>query len=575
MLDETRLERLISGYFDQALAPEEKAELETMLLGSARARKIFIDQAEWHGLSREWALQSQAEQFMAEGEPLLSMELPALPVSQPPRSTQRLQTSPRSKPMVRPVPQPQRSAPQPPENIVPIRNTTLRWTAIAAGAAAVFGLAWKMLPAPAGSGKEAIVEAAQEKITRDDVALLAQAFDVEWEPGTTAYRVGSPLPKGELKIRRGTLRLDFYSGARVFLEGPATLDLLTQDLAKLDRGKLIAHVPPPAEGFTVTSGDLHVIDRGTEFGIRTDGGDDREVHVFQGEVELQGGVPADGKTSLVAGEACSIIKGAWTAFAADRRIFSDSTSMRHQADRATEANWQAWHLAADKITRIPGLVAHYDFEAIDPATLVLPNRAPGATSSTNGSVIGCELLTGRWNGKTALGFISTSDRVRLRLEGRTTSITLMASIRVDSLPQNHISLFSMSPDNVGEIHWKLDEHGRLLVGLRAAPQFQYNSWERLESPAIITRDDFGRWMFVATVIDGTKGEVRHYLNGEEIASGPLRRRPFIQLGLANIGNFDEAYSGRPTHEVRSLNGRIDEFAVFKRALTPAEIAAMK
>ena len=66
MLDETRLLRLIDAYFDQELGGEEKRELECMLLGSAKAREIFLDRAEWHGLTRELALRSQMEELMGD-----------------------------------------------------------------------------------------------------------------------------------------------------------------------------------------------------------------------------------------------------------------------------------------------------------------------------------------------------------------------------------------------------------------------------------------------------------------------------------------------------------------------------
>ena len=46
MFDQARLERLIAAYLDQELTAEEKCELEEMLLGSSKARKILLDRAE-------------------------------------------------------------------------------------------------------------------------------------------------------------------------------------------------------------------------------------------------------------------------------------------------------------------------------------------------------------------------------------------------------------------------------------------------------------------------------------------------------------------------------------------------
>jgi hypothetical protein len=386
---------------------------------------------------------------------------------------------------------------------------------------------------------------------------------------------GNRLGQGTLKIKKGTLRLDFYSGARIFLEGPASLDLLSPDLARINRGKLIARVPPAAEGFTIASGDIRVIDRSTEFGIYMKGPDDREIHVFKGEVDLQGAIPPEGKPALFEGEAVSIANGKWVSLTADPRRFADPVAMYQAADRETETRWDAWRTAADQLDRSSDLLVHFDFEQIDPDSMMVRNRALGAGPYSNGSIIGCDILPGRWSKKSALGFTSTSDRVRFRLEGETKSMTLLAWVRVNSLPQDHNALFSMSPDLVGEIHWKLDKSGRLLIGVRGSPTFTYEAWERLESPQVVSREDFGRWFFLATVIDGEKGILRHFVNGEEIASGPLKRRPKIPLGLCNIGNFDEAGTGRVTfQELHSLNGRVDEFAAFKRALSAEEIAEL-
>lgn len=520
MFDEARLERLIAAYFDQELTAAEKRELEAMLLGSARARQIFLDQSEWHGLTREWALQGQAAALMADAP----AEKKAVPFA--------------------------------------------RRAWIAAGLAACLALgAWLLLP----GAKVVPGVVQQEDPARADVALLGQAIDVEWE--STAHAKGSALPKGWLKIRKGTLQLDFYSGARVVLEGPASLELISPDLARLELGKLTAKVPPPAEGFTVLNAKLRVVDRGTEFGMSVNGSDDCEVHVFDGEVELQGEVPDATARALFEGDAVSIRQGKSTAFSANRKSFADPGRMLQAVARETEARWESWRNASQSFRDSDGLRVYFDFEHFDPLGMILRNQATGADEESNGSVIGCEVLSGRWAKKSALGFAKTSDRVRFRTEGSSPSLTLMAWVRVDSLPLDHNSLLSMAPDKIGEIHWKLDKSGRLLLGMRAAGEPVYESWERLESPTVVTPQDFGRWMHLATVIDGELGVMNHFVNGIQVASGEMKRRVPVQLGLANLGNFDAASPTSPgVGHVRAFNGRIDEFALFTRALSAGEIA---
>jgi hypothetical protein len=53
----------------------------------------------------------------------------------------------------------------------------------------------------------------------------------------------------------------------------------------------------------------------------------------------------------------------------------------------------------------------------------------------------------------------------------------------------------------------------------------------------------------------------------------LKRRVPVKLGLTNLGNFDSVIPD--IGAVRNFNGRIDEFAIFTRALTAREIAVMQ
>jgi hypothetical protein len=526
MFDEARLERLTSAYLDQELTAEEKHELENMLLASSRAREIFLDRAEWHGLLREQALLGHAALLMAADAP----------------------------------------APK----IVPFRRKAA-W--LGAAIAACVALGWWLPPRPApenpGMAKQKAAPASER------VALLAQAIDVTWEEGGGNFDIGSALPKGWLKISRGTLRLDFYSGARVILEGPASIELLSPDLARLEKGKLTARVPPPAEGFTVISSDLRVVDRGTEFGMNVSGANDCEVHVFDGEVELQGELPATAEKALYQGDAISIREGRWRSIPANRGSFADPAAVLIAAVRESEAQWIAWQKASQAFRKLSDLKVYFDFEGLHPGEPLIPNLAAGADESSHGTVIGCDPVPGRWPRKGALGFGKTSDRVRFRTSGTTPSLTMMARVRVDSLPQSHNHLLSMAPEKVGEVHWKIDQSGRLVLGVRAEAKLAYGAWERLESPQIVTEQDFGRWMQLATVIDGEQGVMKHFVDGREIASAPMKRRPAIQLGLANLGNFDASAPEFERNTVRSFNGRIEEFALFTRALDAAEINALK
>jgi len=538
MLDEPRLETLLNAYFDQSLSAEEKAELEQMLLSSARARETFRRHADQHGLLREWALRNQ-------GADLASMAVP--------------QASTRD------------------SRVVPFPKKTIYW--LGAGLAACLAVAllafWRQ-PSPADESSRArTVARADGEVPWNKVALLAEAVDVEWASDSIRPALGGALPKGWLKIQRGILRLDFYSGVRVVVEGPAEVQLLSPEEARLERGKLTAYVTPPAVGFTVHNREFTVVDRGTEFGMNATGPSSCEVHVFKGEVTLQGGIIKSGEKLLFGGDGVSVRDGKLTSIAPDPNRFVNPELLRTISDQALAANLSEWKARSDAFRSTPGLGVYFDFEDIDFNRQVLRNRSLSLRSG-DGVIIGCESVPGRWAQKGALGFARTSDRVRFRMEeGTTPSLTLLAWVRVDGLPLQHNQIFSMAPMQVGEVHWKLNEEGKILVGVRAVNEASWGAWERLESPPVIGEKDFGCWLRLAAVLDGEHGIMKLYLNGREVASGPWKRVVPIKLGVADLGNlamFSADGQPEPTEtQVRNFGGRIDEFAVVTRALSAAEI----
>jgi hypothetical protein len=85
-------------------------------------------------------------------------------------------------------------------------------------------------------------------------------------------------------LEAGTVEVTIQSGARILLEGPATLELLTPLRAYLQAGRAVVHVPEPASGFVQETRDANVLDVGTEFGVKVGPGPGTEVQVYQGSV---------------------------------------------------------------------------------------------------------------------------------------------------------------------------------------------------------------------------------------------------------------------------------------------------
>ena len=115
---------------------------------------------------------------------------------------------------------------------------------------------------------------------------------------------GMVLEKGSrLRLRQGTVELSFASGVKSVVMAPADLTLHGDDTLFLRKGTAWFHVPKGAEGFTVRTDDLNVVDLGTEFGVFAKPGDHDEVHVFKGAVQVSAKRLRKDSVTLTVGEA--------------------------------------------------------------------------------------------------------------------------------------------------------------------------------------------------------------------------------------------------------------------------------
>jgi hypothetical protein len=117
----------------------------------------------------------------------------------------------------------------------------------------------------------------------ENVAWLVNAQDCQWDDA--GQRPGRDMGAGkELHLSRGLAEIEFDCGARVILQGPAGLRLVSGRSAQLLQGTLTARVPARAKGFTVLTPRNEVVDLGTEFGLSVDREGAATVRVFTGEV---------------------------------------------------------------------------------------------------------------------------------------------------------------------------------------------------------------------------------------------------------------------------------------------------
>jgi hypothetical protein len=116
--------------------------------------------------------------------------------------------------------------------------------------------------------------------------------------------VGSDLEPGDqVTLKRGLIRFGFASGVEAVIEGPSQLELISETILRMDKGRGWFRVPSQARGFTVRTEHGQVIDLGTEFGVCFDLLGDLEVHVTEGRVKVVPALPETEEVELTGGKA--------------------------------------------------------------------------------------------------------------------------------------------------------------------------------------------------------------------------------------------------------------------------------
>jgi hypothetical protein len=402
----------------------------------------------------------------------------------------------------------------------------------------------------------------------DSVAVLLQAPAAEWENAGRPLRAGAALHPGWLRLKSGFAQIEFYNGAVVILEGPAELQLLSRTQAYCARGKLRATVPPQAQGFTIGSPGLDLIDRGTEFGLAVGAGERTEVHVFQGKVELYdrgSGRPVAPRKEVTTGQGvCLEAPGTVRPIKLNPKAFLTAEELGARAEAERRRRQQEWAAASEALRRDPSLLVYYTFEAGQPWSRTLPDRGRGGR---DGAVVGCSWVAGRWPGKQGLEFKRVSDRVRFHVPGEFDSLTLMAWVRVDGLPNVNNSLMMADGWGEGGVHWQVGRTGTIILGIQSRPKGRGAHYHAAEA---LTPQRFGQWVHLAVVYDRDAGVVTHYLDGRPAAEVPVAFDLPLRVGDAEIGNWNIA-SHRNRSPVRYFSGCMDEFLLFARALSGREV----
>jgi hypothetical protein len=174
------------------------------------------------------------------------------------------------------------------------------------------------------------------------IATLTGSTDADWGRCDVATDVGARLFGGRMELVSGSAELTFDSGARVVLQGPATLVLHSDKGGLLERGRLVARVPQRAKGFSIKTATTHIIDLGTEFGVAVAPSGEVLVQVFSGRVQA-------GASGMKPGDSDDV------------RLLTGGSAVRHLP--AEKAEWEPIAYEPNAfLRRLPGGVNRYPAE---------------------------------------------------------------------------------------------------------------------------------------------------------------------------------------------------------------------
>lgn len=173
---------------------------------------------------------------------------------------------------------------------------------LALAASIVLGL-WLLPRAPVEPGttvagdptatRTADTDPAMGATTPANLALLVGSRQAVWaapdrtdraDPVAPGLPTGDYLPAGRLELEAGEIDLSFANGAEITLHAPASFEVLAADELQLDRGRLAARMPDSAVGFIIRTPQSAIVDLGTEFSMNVHEDGDSEVLVHDGKV---------------------------------------------------------------------------------------------------------------------------------------------------------------------------------------------------------------------------------------------------------------------------------------------------
>ena len=361
---------------------------------------------------------------------------------------------------------------------------------------------------------------------------------------------------GEYVLKKGIVHFRLTNGVDVVMRGPARFGIRDAMNMRLHNGVIRAMVPESGQGFIIEAPQMLYEDLGTEFGLAVGEGKS-EMYVFNGQVNAR----KPGKGEVVS----SVFQGE-SLRQEGEEVTVDRSLPGVEFPSPEDIGFEDWRARQPSAILSEGLIAYFPF-TYDPARPeVLENvvtMKDGRKVVADATIKGARWVSGRWARKDALLFDREGDCVELEIPGEFDAISMSAWIDIDRLDHAVNAIFTSNGWSPGDLHWQVLRTQEPLLAVH----------EIHERGSLLKRPiRLGRWIHLVAVLSKESGRTRYYVDGQLAQENSLPIDALITPGRAQIGDWlQEAPDPFPK---RSLKAKIDEFAIWNRALSEEEVQTL-
>jgi ferric-dicitrate binding protein FerR (iron transport regulator) len=410
---------------------------------------------------------------------------------------------------------------------------------------------------------------------RDIVGTIVQSFGATLSipDAQLSLAQGDVARTGDYELKGGIVELGFSTGVDVIIEAPCRFKIESAMRMVLSEGSLSAKVTSAGEGFIVDTPSASVVDFGTEFGVEVFADKSSEIHVFEGEVDVKPrhANPNAAAVKLRTDHATRVDKTGVIPQSIDidherfiRELNDPDAARNTYAQLITSfapTVYLRMEIAEDGKT-ILDMGSTQSVGTINTGTMIEPPFAPGIAG---GSLRfgGPQRRAYAWIDafpKSTTQQLSVSAWVRAESRPRWAAIAKHWAVELVDKGSVNKGLggqfhFGLNHDE-GELEVQVRDKNNMIVGLRDNEPLPLHQWQH-----------------VAFVVDGN--ELTLYRNGKPLGSTPCDG--LAVDGPDRLGIAAKLSPNGPVPDQQNpgfWQGRIDELAIFDKALTAEDINAL-